>query len=67
MKEKEDLTDRTKRAAFVKDFEVHVAMWADENLFGHGLNNEAYESESITLADELHDVTWRVLEERPVR
>ncbi len=65
--EPHQLSDSEKRAAFVRDFKMQLAMWADENLFGHGLTDEAYEAESMMLADELHESTYRVLETRPER
>jgi hypothetical protein len=44
-----------------------VAMWADENLFGHGLSDDDYEREAMRFADDAHEAVRQVLMERPVR
>jgi hypothetical protein len=53
---------------YLDDFGVALAMWADENLFGHGIaDDEEYEGTAEQFADELHERAYQVLTERPVR
>jgi hypothetical protein len=67
MSEQEVLTDTEKRARFVNDFVVQIAMWADENLFGHGLTTVDYEDECERLSAALYDESFVTLLERPER
>jgi hypothetical protein len=59
--------DARKRDEFVSGFEQQIAMWADESLFGHGLDDDAYEQLCDGFAEEFSATAFRVLVERPVR
>lgn len=53
---------------FLSNIEQSLAMWADENLFGHDIeDDEKYELACARLADELHETAYVTLRERPVR
>jgi hypothetical protein len=52
---------------FLTGFIEQIAMWADENLFGHGLSHDEYESLAEKLADDLHEAAYQTLLDRPVR
>lgn len=51
----------------IADIEMQIAIWADENLFGHDLDDDAYEEASERLADDLHEAVYLTLVERPIR
>jgi hypothetical protein len=52
---------------FIDDLRINVAMWADEMLFGHGLDDDAYEQEVETFVAEIEHEVGVTLLGRPVR
>lgn len=52
---------------FLEGMMISLAMWADENGFGHGLADDPYEDECERFADDAHALIAQTLTDRPVR
>jgi hypothetical protein len=54
-------------AKYIDAFMVALAMWADENLYGHGEEDDRYETLCEEFAEAIGSAAYDTLMDRPVR